>query len=92
MAKKERPFAARYALTEKQTARIMEHFMYQDSFSNDEEIGMILALLRALTYSDRREDILNAVENELLPYSIAVGEAFDALCERTLKQFRKGVA
>lgn len=48
-------------------------------FNDDESIGELLLLLRSLTYSDEREDILQAVEGRVMPYSLEFGRAADKI-------------
>ncbi len=62
---------------------------YDLSGGNDSDIGLLLALLRALTYSDNRETLLCAVEAALLPITQCAGAAVDELIKGQLVKVRR---
>ena len=93
MAKKnDTPFSERYNLTEQEAAAIIEHFLMHDAFSTEYEVGLILTLLRALALNNdglKRDNLLNAVENKLMPYAFTACRAIDTLCDKTMRSVRK---
>ncbi len=62
---------------------------YDLSGGNDSDIGLFLALLRALTYSDNRETLLCALEAALLPLTQCAGAALDELVRRQTQRVRE---
>jgi hypothetical protein len=62
---------------------------YDFSGGSDQDIGLLLALLRAFTYSDNRETLLCAVEAALLPLTQCAGASLDELIKGQLVRVRR---
>ena len=58
------------------------------SGGSDQDIGLLLALLRAFTYGDNRESLLCAVEAALLPLVQCAGVALDDLIKHQMATVR----
>ena len=74
----------RYPLTVEQARDLTLGVMF-DKLADQEALGDFLLLCRALTYSDRNEDLLRDVENTLMPYTVCASKALDELIRQRLE-------
>jgi hypothetical protein len=82
-------------LTREQAAAIVDAWTRTGFLEGDDEIGGFLLLLRTLAYetdATQRENVLIAVEEKLLPMSLAVGRAIDGVVARRAEEIAKGEA
>lgn len=77
----------RYPLTVEQARDLTFGVMF-NNLADQEVIGDFLLLIRALTYSDRNEDLLRAAEAALMPYTVAASNALDGLIRSRLDAAR----
>jgi hypothetical protein len=79
---RQKPSPLRCSITGKRAADIALSLV---SESDDTEIGDLIYLLRALTFTDDasdREDLLIAVEGRLMPYLTCADESVNTLVEK----------
>ena len=80
-----------HALTPEQAARIVED--WSTSFLNDDStIGDFLVILRGLVYErqeSERENLLTAIERQLMPLTTSACFALDGLIEQRRRRLQK---
>ena len=78
------PESDRYPLTPQQ-ARALTTGLMGNNLADQETIGDFFLLARSLVYSDRRADLMRAVEAALMPYTVAASLALDDLIQNRLE-------
>lgn len=84
-----------FSLTRRQ-ARFIASYLCDEGINDDNSIGMLLLLLRALVYTGDatyRENLLIELEAELMPLTRSACGGLDALIEerkRTIREATKG--
>jgi hypothetical protein len=74
----------RYPLTVEQARDLTFGVMF-NNLADQEVIGDFLLLTSSLVYSDKREDLMRAVEAALMPYTVAASNALDGLIRSRLE-------